>query len=100
VVVSYVGGSAFFYRPTEPASVKIRPAQTDPLPALALSPGTAEETVGIRGLIRVSARTPAELNTAGEQVRERATECGVTLSPLNGQQAVAVTATLPVGGAA
>jgi len=68
--------------------------------ALALSPGTAEQTVGIRGLIRVSARTPAELNTASEQVRERATGCGVTLSPLNGQQAVAVTATLPVGGAA
>jgi hypothetical protein len=33
-------------------------------------------------------------------LRERAAGSGVTLTPLNGQQAAAVTATLPVGGTA
>lgn len=68
--------------------------------ALALSPGTEAGSVGLRGLVRLSARTPGELSSAEVVLRERAAGSGVTLTPLNGQQAAAVTATLPVGGTA
>ena len=66
--------------------------------ALALSPGTEDGSVGLRGLVRLSARSPGELSSAEAVLRERATGSGVVLTPLNGQQAAAVTATLPVGG--
>ena len=68
--------------------------------ALALSLGTGDGTVGLRGLVRLSARTPGELDAADTLLRARAAGSGVVLAPLDGQQAAAVSATLPIGGTA
>ena len=68
--------------------------------ALVLSPGTEDGSVGLRGLVRLSARSPGELGSAEAVLRERASSSGVTLTPLHGQQAAALACTLPVGGTA
>lgn len=68
--------------------------------ALALSPGGEDGSVGLRGVVRLSARTPGELRAAKELLARRAGDAGIGLTPLDGQQAEAVGATLPVGGTA
>lgn len=68
--------------------------------ALALTPDAEDGKVGMRGVVRVSARTRNELDAANDRVRELTASSAVRLSPLNGQQAAAILATLPVGGAA
>lgn len=65
--------------------------------ALALSPAAEESTVAMRGVVRVSARTTAELEAARTRVAALTASSGMRLSPLNGQQAAAVAATLPIG---
>lgn len=68
--------------------------------ALALSPGDSDDAVGLRGLVRLSARSPSQLRAADARLRQLARGSGVRLTPLHGQQAAAVTATLPLGGTA
>lgn len=68
--------------------------------ALVLSPGDGQGSVGVRGLVRLSAHTPSELGAATARLRETAQVSGVSLTPLDGEQADAVTATLPLGGSA
>ncbi|GDY29318.1 type VII secretion protein EccE [Gandjariella thermophila] len=65
--------------------------------AMSISPGDGEE-VGLRGLVRVSARTPGELGAADERLRAIAGRLGITLTPLRGQQLAGLAATLPLGG--
>ncbi|HET9118216.1 MAG TPA: type VII secretion protein EccE [Pseudonocardiaceae bacterium] len=72
--------------------------------ALSISPGPPDEftgagagEVGLRGLIRLSARNPAELESADGHLRTVAQRLGVALSPLGGLQAAGLAATLPLG---
>jgi type VII secretion protein EccE len=72
--------------------------------ALSISPGSPDEftgtgagEVGLRGLIRLSARDPAELESADGHLRTVAQRLGVALSPLGGLQAAGLAATLPLG---
>jgi hypothetical protein len=62
-----------------------------------ISPGEGGNEVGLRGLVRVSARNPAELEAADGQLRATAQQLGVGLRPLAGQQAAGLAATLPLG---
>lgn len=65
--------------------------------ALALSPGEDGAEVGLRGLVRISARNPAELQAADGQLAAVSQRLGVVLSPLRGQQVTGLAATLPMG---
>ena len=65
--------------------------------ALVISPGEGGSEVGLRGLVRVSARNPTELQAADGQLRAAAQQLGVGLRPLAGQQAAGLAATLPLG---
>ncbi len=66
---------------------------------LSISPGEGEE-VGLRGVVRVSARTPGELNEAEEQLGSIADELDMDLTSLRGMQLSGLIATLPLGGTA
>ena len=68
--------------------------------ALAMATGPEDATVAMHGVVRLSARTLDELAAADERLSALTTDSAIRLSPLNGQQATAVAATLPVGGAA
>lgn len=66
--------------------------------ALSVSPGEdGSDEVGLRGLVRVSARNPAELAAAEDQLHAVSQRLGVRLSPLNGLQLAGLAATLPLG---
>ncbi|WP_083822356.1 type VII secretion protein EccE [Saccharopolyspora spinosa] len=68
--------------------------------ALSISPVGEEGEVGLRGLVRVSARTPTELDAADERLKAISNRLGLTLTPLRGSQLAGYAATLPLGGAA
>jgi type VII secretion protein EccE len=68
--------------------------------AVTISPGAEENKVGLRGLVRVSARTPSELEYADERLSSISNRLGVTLTPLRGLQVSGLAATLPLGGRA
>jgi type VII secretion protein EccE len=68
--------------------------------AVSISPGAEEDQVGIRGLVRVSARTPGELEYADERLTAISDRLGITLTPLRGLQVAGLAATLPLGGRA
>ncbi len=65
--------------------------------ALSLSPGTDGTEVGLRGVIRVSARNPTELETADDRLQAVSERLGVSLIPLRGLQVAGLAATLPLG---
>ncbi len=65
--------------------------------ALALSPGEDGAEVGLRGLVRVSARNPGELEAAELRLQAVSQRLGVVLSPLHGLQVAGLAATLPCG---
>ncbi len=65
--------------------------------AMSVSPGSEENQVGLRGLVRVSARTPRELEYADERLTAIADRLGITLTPLRGLQIAGLAATLPLG---
>ncbi|MEV4317583.1 type VII secretion protein EccE [Actinocrispum sp. NPDC049592] len=67
--------------------------------ALSLSPGSEDDQIGVRGLVRVSARTPGELDQADERLEAISDRIGITLTPLRGLQVAGLAATLPLGGA-
>ncbi|WP_181188350.1 type VII secretion protein EccE [Actinopolyspora mortivallis] len=67
--------------------------------SISISPAGEDNEVGMRGLVRVSARTPDELDAADERLRTISDKLGVTLTPLRGLQLAGFTATLPFGGA-
>jgi type VII secretion protein EccE len=68
--------------------------------AVSISPGTEEHHVGMRGLVRVSARTPGELEYADQRLNTISDRLGITLTPLRGLQVAGLAATLPFGGRA
>jgi type VII secretion protein EccE len=68
--------------------------------AVSISPGGEENQVGLRGLVRVSARTPSELEYADGRLSTMSDRLGITLTPLRGLQVAGLAATLPLGGRA
>jgi len=66
--------------------------------AMSISPSGGDGHVGLRGLVRVSARTPAELADADRRLHETSDRLGMTLTPLRGLQLAGIAATLPLGG--
>jgi ESX secretion system protein EccE len=68
--------------------------------AMSVSPGGEDGQVGLRGLVRVSARTPGELADAHQLLHGVAGRLNVSLTPLRGLQVAGLAATLPLGGAA
>jgi type VII secretion protein EccE len=65
--------------------------------ALSISPGEEGCGIGLRGLVRLSARNPAELEAADGRLRAVSQRLGVTLSPLGGLHISGLAATLPLG---
>lgn len=65
---------------------------------MAISPGAQDGQVGLRGLVRISARTPAELTRAENRLEKLSNGLGLSLTPLRGLQAAALAATMPFGG--
>lgn len=68
--------------------------------AMSISPAGDDGQIGLRGLVRVSARTPSELIEADAQLERICDRLGVGLTPLRGLQVAGLAATLPLGGAA
>jgi type VII secretion protein EccE len=68
--------------------------------AMSISPGGEDNQVGLRGLVRVSARTPDELEYADGRLNTISDRLGITLTPLRGLQVAGLAATLPLGGRA
>ncbi|WP_197523489.1 type VII secretion protein EccE [Actinokineospora pegani] len=68
--------------------------------AMSISPGSDEGQVGLRGLVRVSARNPDELALADDRLTSISNRIGITLTPLRGLQVAGLAATLPLGGRA
>lgn len=68
--------------------------------AMSISPGGEDNQVGLRGLVRVSARTPGELEYADGRLNTISDRLGITLTPLRGLQVAGLAATLPLGGRA
>ena len=64
--------------------------------ALSLASGDGSE-VGLRALVRVSARNPAELAAADKRLQAVSERLGVALTPLLGQQLAGLAGTLPLG---
>lgn len=67
---------------------------------MSISPSGEEGQVGLRGVVRVSARTPGELHDANQRLYGMANKLNVSLTPLRGLQVSGFAATLPLGGAA
>jgi type VII secretion protein EccE len=65
--------------------------------ALSISPEEGGAEVGLRGLVRISARDPAELTAADTRLQSVSQRLGLTLRPLGGLQAAGLAATLPLG---
>ncbi len=68
--------------------------------ALSVSPGEDSAEVGLRGLIRVSARNPAELEAADDRLVAVSERLGIGLTALRGLQIAGLAATLPLGASA
>ncbi|MDQ3885993.1 MAG: type VII secretion protein EccE [Actinomycetota bacterium] len=68
--------------------------------ALSISPSGEDTSVGLRGLVRVSARNPAELAAVDDRLQSISDRLGVSLTPLRGQQTAGLAGTLPLGALA
>ncbi|WP_442916850.1 type VII secretion protein EccE [Lentzea sp. NBC_00516] len=68
--------------------------------AMSISPSREDGQVSLRGLVRVSARTPSELDRAEDQLSKLGDKLDITLTPLRGMQLAGLAATLPLGGVA
>jgi type VII secretion protein EccE len=66
--------------------------------SLAIGPSGEDGGVGLRGMVRVSARTPSELERADQRLRVLGDRLDVTLTPLRGLQIEGFAGTLPFGG--
>ena len=65
--------------------------------AVALSRSGEPGGVGLRGVVRVSARDPDELAAADGRLRAVCGPLGIALTPLRGLQVAGLAATLPLG---
>lgn len=68
--------------------------------AMSISPTQDDGKIGLRGVVRVSARNPRELEAADQRLTNISGRLGVALTPLRGLQAAGFSATLPMGGTA
>ena len=68
--------------------------------AMSISPSDDEGQIGLRGVVRMSARNPRELDTADGRLNQLADRVGVSLTPLRGLQIEGLAATMPIGGTA
>ncbi|MFF0148339.1 type VII secretion protein EccE [Amycolatopsis sulphurea] len=68
--------------------------------AMSISPSADEGRIGLRGVVRLSARNPRELDAADQRLQSISERLGVELTPLRGLQVSAFAATLPIGGTA
>ncbi len=68
--------------------------------AMSISPADEENRIGLRGVVRISARNPRELDASDQRLTSVSERIGVTLTPLRGRQAAGFAATLPLGGTA
>ncbi|WP_367134869.1 type VII secretion protein EccE [Saccharothrix sp. HUAS TT1] len=68
--------------------------------SMTISPSSEQGQVGLRGMVRVSARTPSELDRADDRLKALSDKLDITLTPLNGLQVAGLAATLPLGGVA
>lgn len=55
-----------------------------------------DSAVSVQALVRLSARTPAQLRSSQGQLAECARTAGVVLTPMNGQQAGTLAGTLAI----
>ncbi|GAA3841656.1 type VII secretion protein EccE [Saccharothrix violaceirubra] len=67
---------------------------------MSISPSSEQGKVGLRGIVRVSARTPSELDKADDRLKALAGKLDIKLTPLNGLQVSGLASTLPLGGVA
>lgn len=67
--------------------------------AMTISPTIDEGLIGLRGVVRVSARNGGELEAADKRLTSIADNLGIVLTPLRGRQLDGLAATLPMGGA-
>lgn len=65
--------------------------------ALSIAPSGEDGEVGLRGLVRVSARNPQELEAADGRLDAISGRLGVALTPLRGLQVAGLAGTLPLG---
>jgi hypothetical protein len=68
--------------------------------ALSISPADDDGQIGLRGVVRMSARNPRELDAADDRLSSLADRVKVSLTPLRGLQIDGFAATLPMGGTA
>jgi type VII secretion protein EccE len=68
--------------------------------SLSVSPAGDGAEVGLRGLVRVSARDPAELEAADGMLQAVSGRLGLTVTALRGQQTAGLAATMPLGASA
>jgi hypothetical protein len=68
--------------------------------AMSISPASDDGKIGLRGVVRLSARNPRELDAADQRLHGLSERLGVDLTPLRGLQVSALAATLPIGGTA
>jgi type VII secretion protein EccE len=68
--------------------------------SISISPSSEDGQVGMRGLVRVSARTQTELDRADDRLKTLSDKLDISLTPLRGLQAAGLAATLPLGGVA
>jgi len=68
--------------------------------AMSISPSADEGKIGLRGIVRLSARNPRELDAADQRLQSVSDKLGVALTPLRGMQISGFSATLPIGGTA
>lgn len=66
--------------------------------AMTIVPAADDGKIGLRGVVRVSARNEQELAAADKRLNKLADSAGVSLTPLRGLQVAGLTATLPLGG--
>ncbi|MGH3431878.1 MAG: type VII secretion protein EccE, partial [Thermocrispum sp.] len=66
--------------------------------AMTIVPAPDDGTIGLRGVVRVSARNERELAAADKRLNKLADGAGIALTPLRGLQVSGLTATLPLGG--
>jgi ESX secretion system protein EccE len=68
--------------------------------SMTISPSSEDGQIGLRGLVRVSARTQTELDKADDRLKTLSDKLDITLTPLRGLQVAGLAATLPLGGVA
>lgn len=66
--------------------------------AMSITPAVDDGEIGLRGVVRVSARNQQEIAAADKRLDTIADKAGIALTPLRGRQVDGLSATLPLGG--